>query len=191
MKKIWYFIRNIFLGVFVAVWAILFVLWIAIKTPFHYFIYRKSHFYRNTRATFSTGFVDTYTFRLYELIHEHNLPIRYMMPQDQKNIHHGYFMVGTTLLIHDLPSLFYMEDENCWTAHSPSNHIPLSETLADTLACLRSDYPDAIIEDIRILMDLNNLVSKEKERIKADPLFLPYSDNEQMLKVLRNFCTAN
>ncbi len=188
MKKIWYFIRNIFMGIFVLFALILSPFIIALRQPFLYFAYRKSHFFRDTGTKYNVFITDSDTFRLYELIRKQELPILYLMPKDSKHACDGWFMSGTTLLIHNLPALFYEKRLGGWTAY-PEDEEPLSETIAQILQRLREDHPDTIITNIRILMEFSESAPEDRKRAEQDPLFLLYSGEEQMLDVLRNFCT--
>lgn len=184
MKKMLYFIKDALMTVFIVAALILTAVCIVIAAPFRCLQYRKSHFYRDTGIRFSIGIMDHTTFQLYELIRAQDLPIRYLMPRDPKRPMDGWFLAGTTLLIHDLPGLFYEEALGGWAAY-PEDKEPLSDTVAGILLNLRTDYPDVQIGGIRILMDLDEQSAEHIARAQQDPLFLMYSELEELPELLR------
>lgn len=186
MKKILHAIRNVFLSLIVVVLLLFSTICIVIASPFRWLQYRKSHFFRDTGTPFKIGIMDHFTFRLYELIRKEDLPIRYLIPRDPKLACDGFFLAGTTLLIHNLSGLFYEEALSRWTAY-PEDGEPLSDTIADILLRLRTDYPDEEITDVRILMDLDNEAPDVLTRAKQDPLFLIYDC--EPIEVLRELCS--
>ncbi|MBE6950656.1 MAG: hypothetical protein E7451_04885 [Ruminococcaceae bacterium] len=184
MKKIWYFIRNIVLSIVVVIALTITTLWIAITSPLRFLSYRKSHFYRNTGTKFKVWITDSYTYQFYELIHKNGLPIRYLMPRDPKLVCEGWFLSGTTLLLHNLSEVTFVDELDSWSVY-PEDQEPLSDTIAATLLHLREDHPDVTIAQIRILMDIDDLTVNDLKRAEQDPLFLLYSGEEQMLDALR------
>ena len=184
MKKILSAIRNVFLTIFVVVMLLFTTICIVIASPFRWMQYRKTHFYRETGIPFRIGIMDHFTFVLYELIRKENLPIRYLMPKDPKQSCDGFFLAGTTLLIHNLSGISYEERLGGWTAY-PEDEEPLSDTIAAILLHLRADYPDIQIDNVRILMDLDNEAPEDYAHAAQDPLFLIYKDPEELLDLLR------
>lgn len=188
MKKLWYFIRNIFIGIFVLVMLIFTTLWIALTSPFKMISYRRSHFYRDIGAKFNVGILDSCTYSLYEKIQENGLPIEYLVPRDPKLVCEGWFFAGTTLLLHNLPKIEYCERLNAWSAY-PGDDEPICDTITKLLLRIHEDHPGAVIGDIRILMELDGLCTEDLKRAENDPLFLLYSGEEQQMEILRQFCT--
>ena len=185
MKKIWYFIRNVLLGIFVVVMLLFTTLCIVIASPIRWVQYRKTHFYQETRIPFRIGIMDHFTFQLYELVKKEKLPIRYLMPNDPKLACDGFFLAGTILLIHNLSGIFYDESLGGWTAY-PEDKEPLSDTVAEILLHLRTDYPDMEITNVRILLDFDGESDGHRAMVEQDPLFLVYDDLEDLPKLLRS-----
>lgn len=184
MKKIWYFIRNILMGIVVIFALVLSPFVFAFRLPFQYADYRKSYFFRDHGVKFSPFIADSYTFRLYELFRQENLPIRYLMPKDPKQAADGFFLAGSTLLIHDLSGIFYDDSMGSWTAY-PEDKEPLSDTVAEILLHLRTDYPDMEITNVRILLDFDGESDEQRSMLEQDPLFLVYDDPEDLPELLR------
>jgi hypothetical protein len=128
--------------------------------------------------------MDHFTFQFYELIKKEQLPIRYLMPTDPKRACDGFFLAGSTLLIHDLPGIFYEERLGGWTAY-PEDKEPLSDTVSAILLRLRTDYPDEEIKDVRILLDCDNEAPEDQARAEQEPLFLLYDEPEDLAQSLR------
>ena len=187
MKKIWYFIRNMLMGIVVIFALALSPFVFAFRLPFRYAEYRKSHFFRDNGLKFSPFIMDSYTFRLYELFRRENLPIRYLMPKDPKQAADGFFLAGTTLLIHNLSGIFYEERLGGWTAY-PEDEEPLSDTVAEILLRLRSEYPEQTVTDVRILLEWDNEVAENRDLAKQEPLFVVYEEAEELPRLLRPFC---
>lgn len=184
MKKILHFIRNALLSVFVLILLLFTTICIVIASPFRWMQYRKSHFFRETGIPFRIGIMDHFTFVLYELIRKEDLPIRYLMPKDPKRSCDGFFLAGTTLLIHDLPGICYDERLDGWTAY-PEDEEPLPDTVAEILLHLRADHPHTEITDVRILMDFDGESDEYRAMAEKNPLFLIYKEAEELPELLR------
>ena len=184
MKKILSAIRNFFLTILVVVMLIFTTICIVIASPFRWLQYRKSHFFRDTGTPFKIGIMDQFAFALYELIQKEKLPIRYLMPQDPKMACDGFFLAGSTLLIHDLPGIFYEERLGGWTAY-PEDEEPLSDTVAAILLRLHEAFPNEGVTEVRILMDIDGESTELLNRVQKDPLFIPYEDAKDLPKLLR------
>ena len=193
MKKILSVIRNLLFYIALFFGSILFAVWIVLKTPFHYFTYRKSHYRRNIGEKFSVGLVDNPVFRLYELIQENALPISYLHSSDPEKAHLGAFVAGSTLLIHDLPYVYYNADAGCWSAYNNTESIfPIADTVAEKLYFLREEHPDVAVDSARILFNPKQLRSDdERARMAGDTLFISYSDMEELMEKLRQFCAES
>lgn len=185
MKKIWYFIRNVLLGIFVVVMLLFTTLCIVIASPIRWVQYRKTHFYQETRIPFRIGIMDHFTFQLYELVKKEQLPIRYLMPNDPKLACDGFFLAGTTLLIHDQPGIAYEEKLGGWTAY-PEDEEPLADTVAEILLRLHEAFPNEEVSEVRVLIDIDNESPELLNRIQQDPLLIPYEETEDLPQLLRD-----
>ena len=105
------------------------------------------------------------------------------MPQDPKPACDGFFLAGSTLLIHDLHGIFYEERLGGWTAY-PEDEEPLSDTVAAILLRLHEAFPNEEVTEVRILMDIDNESPDYLNRIRQDPLFIPYEETEDLPKLL-------
>ena len=81
--------------------------------------------------------------------------------------------------------LSYSDELKSWTLF-PDEGLPLSESVANQLALLRELYPDAAIENVRILLDRIEVDPKDLTRAQSDPLFLIYSNDDELTQMLGN-----
>ena len=184
MKKLIPFIKDALMTCIIVAVLIFTTICIVIAAPFRCLQYRKSHFYRDTATPFKIGMMDHFTFVLYELIKKEQLPIRYLMPSDPEKRCDGFFLAGTTLLIHDLPGIFYEERLGGWTAY-PEDEEPLTDTVAGILLRLHEAFPKEEVKEVRILVDTDNESPELLDRIRRDSLFIPYEQAEDLPKLLR------
>ena len=186
MKKLLLKLFDFLLGCLALVFLALSIPFILLSIPGKYITYRRSHFFRDIGAGFRLWSVDSETFQIYELVKKHGLPIRYLLPADPKRKEDGWFLAGTTLLIHNLEGLFYEPALGGWTAY-PEDEEPLSVTSEDIRARLLTDYPDVTVTDFRVLADFTEASVEECRLAQSDPRILTYSGKEQLLEILRKF----
>lgn len=182
MKIIWYIIRNILLGIWVGLMLIFYTIWTALCYPARYFRYRKSHFFQETGIPFAAA-VDSSDFRLFELIQEASLPIRYLPPKDLKRMN-GWFFHGGTLILHMFDELSYSDKLQSWTLF-PDDEIPLEDTIARQLQMIREIDPDIEISNVRILFDRIEIDPKDLPLAQQLPMFLIYENEDQLPELLR------
>jgi hypothetical protein len=180
MKK---FLYKLFVGIGVVLMLIYYTIAATITYPFRLIQYRRSDFYRETGIPFADA-KDTSDLRLYRLFRAAGLPVRYLMPRDLKRAN-GWFFQGKTLILHMFDELSYSDELQSWTLF-PDEGLPLSESVANQLARLRELYPDAAIEDVRILLDRIEVDPKDLPRAQGDPLFLIYSNDDELTQMLGN-----
>ena len=184
MKKLWYIIRNIFLGIWVGLMLILYTLFSALCYPVRYLRYRRTHFFRETGIPFGAA-ADSSDFRLFEQIREAGLPIRYLPPKDPRRMN-GWFFHSSTLILHMYDQLSYSDKLQSWTLF-PDDALPLEDTVAQQLQLIRQIEPDIRIESVRILLDRMEVDPQYLPLARQLPMFLIY-DSEPVV-VLRDLCT--
>ena len=184
MKKLWYIIRNIFLGIWVGLMLLFYTIWTALCYPVRYLRYRGTHFFRETGIPFVAA-ADSSDFRLYEQFREAGLPIRYLPPKDLKRMN-GWFFHGSTLILHMFDQLSYSDKLQSWTLF-PDDALPLEDTVAQQLQLIRQIEPDIRIDSVRILISRTEVDPKDLPLAQQLPMFLIY-DSEPVV-VLRELCT--
>jgi hypothetical protein len=180
MKK---FLYKLFLGIGVVLMLIYYTIAATITYPFRLIQYRRSDFYRETGIPFADA-KDTSDLRLFRLFRAAGLPVAYQKPRDLKRAN-GWFLQGKTLILHMFDELSYSDELQSWTLF-PDEGLPLSESVANQLARLRELYPDAAIEDVRILLDRIEVDPKDLPRAQGDPLFLIYGNDDELTQMLGN-----
>lgn len=189
MKKLWYFIRNLFLGIAVAAALVLTLVWNVLTSPVQIYRYHRSHFYRDLGVKFRFYIPDTYAYGLYNRIREAKLPVEYLLPGDPGQAANGFFFYKDTLILHDFSEIVYSEKLGGWSVY-PEDEESLNDTIADVLVRLQSERADAIVEHIVILMDRADLDPQDLPRAEADPLFLLHS-GEDVTAVLAAYCQSH
>lgn len=180
MKK---FLYKLFVGIGVVLMLIYYTIAATITYPFRLIQYRRSDFYRETGIPFADA-KDTSDLRLFRLFRAAGLPVVYLKPRDSKRAN-GWFLQGKTLILHMFDELSYSDELQSWTLF-PDEGLPLSESVANQLARLRELYPDAVIENVRILLDRIEVEPKDLPRAQGDPLFLIYSNDDELTQMLGN-----
>lgn len=188
MKKLWYLIRNLFLSIFVVLGIALTLVCNVVTGPFQIIRYRKSAFYRNLGVKFNFYIPNTYTYTLYNRIHDAGLPIEYLLPEDPEQAADGFFLWKDTLLIHDLSEIVYSDQLQSWTVY-PEDQEPLADTVADILLRVKQVRAEEVAR-IVILMDREDLELGDLARAQDDPLFLLHSGSD-LEQVLNHYIQAH
>ncbi|MBQ2921349.1 MAG: hypothetical protein IJE58_09250 [Oscillospiraceae bacterium] len=184
MKKLWYIIRNIFLGIWVGLMLLFYTIWTALCYPVRYLRYRRTAFYQETGIPFGAA-ADSSDFRLYEQIREAGLPIRYLPSMDPRRMN-GWFFHGNTLILHMFDELSYSDKLQSWTLF-PDDALPLEDTVARQLQLIRQIEPEIRIDSVRILIDRMEVDPKDLPLAKQLPMFLIY--DSEPVEALRELCT--
>jgi hypothetical protein len=180
MKK---FLYKLFVGIGVVLMLIYYTIAATITYPFRLIQYRRSDFYRETGIPFADA-KDTSDLRLFRLFRAAGLPVAYLKPRDLKRAN-GWFLQGKTLILHMFDELSYSDELQSWTLF-PDEGLPIAESVANQLARLRELYPDVAIENVRILLDRIEVDPKDLPRAQGDPLFLIYSNDDELTQMLGN-----
>lgn len=178
MKKFFY---KLFVGIGVVLMLIYYTITATITYPFRLIQYRRSDFYRETGIPFADA-KDTSDLRFFRLFRANGLPVRYLMPRDLTRAN-GWLVLDKTLLLHMFDELSYSDALQSWTLF-PDDGLPLAESVANQLAQLREIYPDAVIENVRILLERIEVDPKDLPRAQSDPLFLIYTDTDELPRML-------
>ena len=180
MKK---FLYKLFVGIGVVLMLIYYTIAATITYPFRLIQYRRSDFYRETGIPFADA-KDTSDLRLFRLFRAAGLPVAYLKPRDLKRTN-GWFVLDKTLLLHMFDELSYSDALQSWTLF-PDDELPLAESVANQLAQLRELYPDAVIGNVRIVLDCIEVDPKNLPRAQGDPLFLIYNNDDELTQMLGN-----
>ena len=180
MKKFFY---KLFVGIGVVLMLIYYTIAATITYPFRLLQYRRSDFYRETGIPFADA-MDTSDLRFFRLFRAARLPVLYLKPRDWKRAN-GWFLQGKTLILHMFDELSYSDELQSWTLF-PDDGLPIAESVASQLAQLRELYPDAAIENVRILLERIEVDPKDLPRAQDDPLFLIYRDTDELTQLLGN-----
>ncbi|MBQ7132346.1 MAG: hypothetical protein IJO29_07205 [Oscillospiraceae bacterium] len=113
MKKVLSAIGNVFLNIIAVFFLIIIFVGMILSTPIDFIRYRMSAYYKNTKEKYSwhvTSFSPYY--RIYNIIHKHNLPVEYVRNAENPVDRYGYFIYNNSLILPDC--CWEYTDEKGW-----------------------------------------------------------------------------
>ncbi len=158
-------------------------LWALLKAPADWFRYRKSFFYREQGEKFRLFLCDNPQYRLYNLIRERNLPIRYIPGNPEKPSESGWFLYKNTLIVHDLFVMTYDAPENRWLV---GNATPLMEHVLSRLRELNRVLGREECTQMFLPIRRSEIAKKDLPRAEQDFRFVLY-DKGQLGEILEAY----
>lgn len=163
--------------------VLLFIVGLLIITPFDYFKYKQSHYYKDTKEKYSWLCASSYYIKFYDLIKKENLPIEYYRSDYAPITGYGYFVYKDILLLNDYEPC-YDEEKNIWLVEIEDEYVDIKTDVEDAIdrcnellkndTCkkavviidedLFNEHPDVKYENIDFLPVSNDL---DIEAIKA------------------------
>lgn len=113
----WKTVKETMLVILAVPFIVLFLLIMLILTPFDYFKYKMSRYYKDTKEKYSWFCTETYHIKLYNQIKKENLPIDYYRCEYAPITGYGFFVYKDTLIINDCV-LYYDTEKNKWLVES-------------------------------------------------------------------------
>ena len=104
--------------------VLLFLLCLLLITPFDYFKYKRTRYYKDTHDKYSWLCTSSYYIKLYDLIKNENLPIDYYRCDYVPVTGYGYFIYKDTLILNDYEPCFDAE-QNIWTVEIEDEYIDI------------------------------------------------------------------
>ncbi len=150
-------------------------LWALLKTPFDWIHYRKSYFYRDMGEKFRLFLCDNPQYKLYNIIRERNLPIRYIPRNPGKPSESGWFLYKNTLIVHDLFVMTYDAKENHWLV---GNTSPLMEHVLSEVEGLNQHLGRKECTQMFLPIMRSEIAKKDRKRAEGDFRFVVYDKGE-------------
>lgn len=190
MKKLWYFIRNALLACLAVVGALFFLISMALCTPFQYLAYRRSPFARETGASFRPGVTDQTAYHLYNALRKRGVPVSVIAhPKQPLNSH---LVCQNTLIVTTIDSLRCQDGQwvigphsDCW-----GENVTIDEAIADEMDDVFDDRPGYEPKAAVVLIDRADIAPEDLPLAESDPMLLLYSNDEEQLNILREFCES-
>lgn len=85
-----------------------------LRTPFDYFSYKLSPFYRDFKRKYQMFLCTKWEYRMYNLVKEKSLPIHYFPTNEAKPEDDGYFVYKHTLIVDNLMQVEFRESDQRW-----------------------------------------------------------------------------
>jgi hypothetical protein len=145
------FERAIF-AVFAHVVVILFGLGMLFYTPFDYFKYKRTRFYKDTKQKYSWLCMSSYYIKLYDLIKNENLPIDYYPCDYSFVMGYGYFVYKDTLILNDY-SPCYDAKKNIWLVEIEDEYVDIKIDVEAAIANCNERFGPDLCKRAVVLID--------------------------------------
>ena len=178
MKKI----RDFFAGILIGVMLILTLLVSALRTPFDYYAYRRSPFYRDFKRKYRMFICTNWEYRMYNLVKEKNLPIRYFPANEAKPEDGGYFVYKQTLIVNNLMQVEFRDSDQRWIfQHTDKDGAQAMAIMDYVMDCVRevNELPGhKTVTHMLIPIHRKQVAKKDLARIERDQRFLMHNGKD-------------
>lgn len=156
--------------------VLLFLFVFLIITPFDYFKYKRTRYYKDTHEKYSWLCTSSYYIKLYDLIQNEKLPIEYYRCNYAPVTGYDYFIYKDALILNDYEPYFDTE-KNIWTVEIEDEYVDIKDDVLGAIERCNAFLKDRICKKAIVLIDWN--VYNEHSDIKYELFdFLPvYDDN--------------
>lgn len=148
--------------------ALLFLLWSLIITPFDYFKYKTTRYYKDTHEKYSWLCASSYYIKFYDLIKKGNFPIEYFRCDSSSITGYGYFIYKDILIINDYEPC-YDAEKGIWTVEIEDEYVDIRDDAAHVIEQCNNFLKKDVCKKGVILIDddlLQACPSLESESIK-------------------------
>ena len=178
MKKI----RDIFAGALIFLMLLLTLLVSVLRTPFDYLSYRGSPFYRDFRRKYRMFLCTRWEYRMYNLVKEKNLPIRYLPRDPQKPEEGGFFLYKRTLILENLMQVRLREEDQRWvfqnTDSDGANTVAIMDHAVARVSEVNSLFGANTASHMLIPIHRRQVAKKDLARMERDTRFLTHSGKD-------------
>ena len=178
MKKI----RDFFASILIVVMLLLTVLVSALRTPFDYLAYKRSAFYRDFKRKYQMFICTKWEYRMYNLVKEKNLPIRYFPENPEKPEDGGYFLYKQTLIVNNLMQVQFRESDQRWvfqyTKDTESAAMPIMDYVMDCVTAVNALPGHKTVSHMLIPIHRKQVAKQDRARIERDPRFLMHNGDD-------------
>lgn len=155
--------------------VLVFLFCILIITPFDYFRYKKSRYYKDTKEKYSWLCGMSSYVKLYCLIKKENLPINYYRYDEVHITGYGFFIYKDTLILNDY-ELCYDEEKNIWLFENEDEYVDIKEGVEYTINECNEFLKNDVCKKAVVLIDRE--LYEEHPDVKYENIdFLPISND--------------
>ncbi len=165
--------------------VLLFLLGLLIITPFEYFKYKKSRYYKDTKEKYSWLCTSSYYIKFYDLIKNENLPIEFYRSDYAPITGYGYFVYKDILILNDYEPC-YDAEKNIWLVEIEDEYVDIKEDIENAIDRCNELLGNNVCKKAVVLIDKD--IFEEHPNVKYENIeFLPVRDDldvETIKKVL-------
>lgn len=180
--KLFHRIKEFLVTGLLVIMLILYALWAFIKTPYHYFTYKRSDYYRDFRRKYTLFICTTPNYRMYNLIKKHNLPIQFLFSDPKDPTGTGYFVYKHTLILHELSQVEYREDIQRWVFHQSKGNLdeptPIFDYAMGSLSAVNEIPNHKECTHMLLLINRKQVAKKDLARAERDTRFLMHNGKD-------------
>lgn len=167
--------KEIIITVLLFPLVVLFLLGLLIITPFDYFKYKKSRYYKDTKDKYSWLCTSSYYIKFYDLIKNANLPIDYYRSDYFSVTGYGFFVYKDSLILIDYDPC-YDEDKNIWAVEIEDEYIDIKEDVENVIDRCNKLLGNNNCQKAVVLIDKD--LFEEHPNVKYENIeFLPVSND--------------
>ena len=175
MKKMNAKVKEILLTVIFLPIVVLFLLGLLIITPFDYFKYKKSRYYKDTKEKYSWLCASSYYIKFYDMIKNENLPIDFYRCDYAQITGYGFFVYKDTLILNDYEPC-YDEEKNIWLVEIEDEYVDIKIDVENAIDRCNELLKTDTCKKAVVLIDKD--IFEEHPNVKYENIeFLPTSSD--------------
>ncbi len=184
MKKKNINIKEIFFTIFLLPVVLVCLLYLLIITPFDYFKYKGSRYYKDTKEKYTWLCTSSYYIKFYDFIKNANLPIDYYRCDFAPITGYGFFVYKDILILNDY-ELCYDEEKNIWLVEIEDEYIDIKDDVEYVIDKCNELLKSDVCKKAIVLIDKD--LFEQHPNVKYENIdFLPVNNDldEESIKTL-------
>ena len=155
--------------------VVLFLIGLLIITPFDYFKYKKSRYYKDTKEKYSWLCTSSYYIKFYDMIKSENLPIDFYRCDYAPISGYGFFVYKDILILNDYEPC-YDEVKNIWLVEIEDEYVDIKIDVENAIDRCNELLKNDICKKAIVLID--KVLFEEHPNVKYENIeFLPVSND--------------
>ena len=155
--------------------VLLFLLGLVIITPFDYFKYKKSRYYKDTKEKYSWLCTSSYYIKFYDMIKNENLPIDFYRCNYVPITGYGFFVYKDILILNDYEPC-YDQEKNVWLVEIDDEYIDLKVDVENAIDRCNELLKADVCKKAVVLID-SDLYDQHPDVKYENIEFLPANNN--------------
>ncbi len=177
-------VKDILLTLLLFPIGIIVILCLLISTPFDYFKYKRTRYYKDTNEKYSWLCTTSFYIKFYDTVKENRLPIDYYRCGDSYFTGYGYFVHNDTLILNNYEPC-YDEETDRWLVEIEDEYVDIQTDVADEIKDCNKLLKAEVCRKAVVLIDGD--VWEEHPNAPYDNIaFVPVYDDE-LAEALKTF----